>query len=142
MILLQLLLSDQSSPLRQLAATQARALVPKHWKGLPSDQKDNLRQSLLRSTVVEEDQLIRHASSRVIASIAKIDLENNEWLDIVDVLLRAASNADPRQRAVGTYVIFTCLESIGESFIHRFKDVLSVFAKTIRKIKNHISYKD
>lgn len=133
-VLLQLLLSDQPSPLRQLAATQAaRSLVPKHWKKIPIEQKDQLRQQLLQGTLQEEEQLVRHASSRVITAIAKIDLQNGEWLDVVDVLMRAASSPDRRQREVGTYLLFTSLESLGETMIHRFHEMLQIFAKTISK---------
>lgn len=133
-VLLQLLLSDQPSPLRQLAATQARSLVPKHWKKLPTEQKTQIRQRLLQGTLQEEEQLVRHASSRVITAIAKIDLENGEWLDVFDILLQAASNPNPRQREVGTYLLFTSLESIGEAMMHRFHEMLEIFNKTIRKI--------
>ena len=133
-VLLQLLLSDRPSPLRQLAATQARSLVPKHWKSLANDQKSQFRQQLLQGTLQEEEQLVRHGSSRVITSIAKIDLENGEWLDVFDILLRAASSPDPRQRSVGTYLLFTSLESIGESMKQRFCEMLEIFSKTIRTI--------
>ena len=132
-ILLQLLLSDQPSSLRQLAATQARSLVSKHWKSLPSDQKAEFRQRLLEGTLQEEEQLVRHAASRVISSIAKIDQENGEWRDYYDVLLRAANSHDARQRGVGTYLLFTSLEGMGEDVKHRFNDILQTFAKTIRK---------
>ena len=133
-VLLQLLLSDRPSPLRQLAATQAKTLVPRHWKHLSNDQKVQYRQQLLQGTLKEEEQLVRHAASRVITSIAKIDLENGEWLDVVDILLRAASSPDPRQRGVGTYLLFTSLESIGESMKERFQEMLQIFSKTIRKM--------
>ena len=132
-ILLQLLLSDQPSPLRQLAATQARSLVPKHWKKLPSEQKANFRQQLLQGTLQEEEQIVRHAASRVIVSIARIDLENGEWQDIIDILLQAANNPDPRQREVGTFLLFISLESIGDNVMPRFHEMLQIFAKTIRK---------
>ena len=133
-ILIQLIISDQASPLRQLAATQARSLVPKHWKSFPSAQRSQLRQQLLQGTLQEEEQLVRHAASRVITAIAKIDLENGEWQDVVNVLLRAANNPSVRQREVGTYLLFTSLESIGEALMHRFQDVLTTFSKTIRKL--------
>ena len=132
-VLLQLILSDQASPLRQLAATQARTLVPKHWRSFPADQKSQYRQQLLQGTLQEEEQLVRHAASRVVTAIAKIDQENGEWPDVFNVLLRAANNANARQREVGTYLLFTSLESIGETLMHRFQDLLTTFSKTIRK---------
>ena len=130
-ILLQLLLSDQSSPLRQLAATQARSLVPKHWKKLPPQEKAQYRQRLLEGTLHEEEQIVRHAAARVITAVAKIDLENQEWLDVFDQLLGAATSDDARQREVGTYLLFTSLESIGEAMLHRSHELLAVFGKTI-----------
>ena len=129
--LLQILLSNTSSALRQLAATQARSLIPKHWKTFPSPQKAQLRQCLLESTLEEQEQIVRHAASRVITAIAKIDLENQEWVDIFDQLLGAATNEHPRQREVGTYLLFTSLESIGEAMTHRNQELLAVFDKTI-----------
>ena len=132
-ILLQLILSDQASPLRQLAATQARTLVSKHWKSLPVDQKSNVRQQLLGGILHEPEQLVRHAACRVITAIAKIDLENGDWPDFFDILLRAANNPSVQQREVGTYLLFTSLEVIGEALTHRFLDVLNTFNNTIRK---------
>ena len=132
-ILLQLLLSDQPSPLRQLAATQARSLVPKHWRKLPGNEKAQFRQTLLEGTLQEEEQIVRHAASRVISAIAKIDLEDGEWQNFFDLLLRAASSNDAKQRGVGTYLIFTSLEGMGEAVTHRFHDILQIFSKTIRE---------
>ena len=87
----------------------------------------------MAGTLQEKEQIVRHAACRVITSIAKIDLENGEWLDVVDVLLQAASSPDPRQRGVGTYLLFTCLETIGETMNERFQEMLQIFSKTIRK---------
>ncbi|KAL6714314.1 hypothetical protein ACLMJK_007737 [Lecanora helva] len=134
--LLQLIFSDRSSALRQLAASQARSLVPRHWKTLPSDHKTQYRQRLLQGTLQEEEQIVRHAAGRAITSIAKIDLENGDWPDAVDVLLRAAGSPDSRQREVGTYLLFTSLESIGESWSQRFHDMLQIFSRTIRDPEN------
>ncbi len=132
-ILLQLLLSDQPSDLRQLAASQARSLVAKHWKKLPNEQKANFRQQLLQGTLQEEEQIVQHAAARVIVSIAKIDTENGEWEDFLDILLRAANNPDPRQRDVGTFLLFTSLESLGDNIMPRFHEMLQIFSKTIRE---------
>ena len=76
---------------------------------------------------------MRHATARVIVSIAKIDLENGAWEDFLDILLRAANNPDPRQRDVGTFLLFSGLESLGDNMMPRFHEMLQIFAKTIRK---------
>ncbi|KAL8964002.1 MAG: hypothetical protein Q9183_004783, partial [Haloplaca sp. 2 TL-2023] len=130
-ILLQLLVSDQNASLRKLAATQARSLVSKHWKTIPSGQKSQIRQRLLQKTLEEEDQLVRHGSCRVITAIAKVDLDNGEWPDLFDTLVQAASSPTPRHREVGTYILFTTIEAMGEGVTAKFPQLLQVFGKTI-----------
>ena len=107
--------------------------MPKHWKKLPNEQKANFRQHLLQGTLQEEEHIVQHAAARVIVSIAKIDIENGEWEDFLDILLRAANNPDPRQRDVGTFLLFTSLESLGDSMMPRFHEMLQIFSKTIRE---------
>ena len=104
---------------------------------MPAAQKSQFRQQLLHCTLQEEERLVRHAASRVITAVAEIDLENGEWQDFIDVLLRAANNSNVRQREVGTYLLFTSLESIVDALMHRFQDILTTFSKTIRNICLH-----
>lgn len=130
-ILLQLLVSDESTSLRQLAASQARSLVPKHWKALPDGQKPAIRQRLLQKTLTEEAQLVRHGAARVITAIAKIDLDNGQWPDLLDTLMQAAQSQTPRHREVGTYVLFTTIEAIGEDMTTTIPQLIELFGKTI-----------
>ncbi|KAL8690882.1 MAG: hypothetical protein Q9218_003775 [Villophora microphyllina] len=130
-VLLQLLVSDEPESLRQLAATQARSLVPKHWKSLPDGQKPQIRQHVLQKTLEEEQQLVRHASARVITAIAKIDLEDGQWPDLFDTLVQAANSQSPKHRAVGTYILFTTIEAFGEDMTAKIPQLLQIFGKTI-----------
>ncbi|KAL9009900.1 MAG: hypothetical protein Q9173_005108 [Seirophora scorigena] len=130
-ILLQLLVSDESTSLRQLAASQARSLVSKHWKSVPDGQKPTIRQHLLEKTLSEEQQLVRHGAARVITAIAKIDLNNGQWLDLFDTLVQAAGSRTPRHREVATYVLFTTIEAIGEDLTAKVPQLLELFGKTI-----------
>ena len=130
-VLLQLLLaSNEPSPLRQLAASQARSLIPKHWDKL--NGKSQIRQRVLQGTLEEEDQLIRHAASRVLTAIAKIDTANEEWPELIDLLIQAGASDDARSREVGTYILFTALESFGDGVMFKFHPMLELFSKTIR----------
>lgn len=105
--------------------------MPKHWRSLHIDQKSNFRQQLLQKTLYEDEQLLRHAFARVIAAIAKLDIEDEEWLDLFSVLLQAGNNPNPRPREVSTYLFFTFLESWGGEIMHRFGELLALFRKTI-----------
>ena len=107
--------------------------MPKHGKKLPDEQKANFRQQLLQGTLQEEEHIVQHAAARVIVSIAKIDTENGQWEDFLDILLRAANSPDPRQRDVGTFLLFTSLESLEDKMMPRFHEMLQIFSKTIRE---------
>ena len=131
-VLLHLVLSTQESSVRQLAASQARALVPKHWKSLAEVQKSQFRGQLLEGTLLEKDKLVQHATARVIVAIAKIDIEHGQWMDLPDVLLQAAHNSqDPQPRQVSTYILSVSLENLGHSLMFKFRDMLVLFGKTI-----------
>lgn len=105
--------------------------MPKHWKTITDGRKPQIRQKLLERTLYEGEKLVRHGASRVIAAIAKIDFENSEWLDLIDVLLRAGADSNARPREVATYILFSTLESAGETTMHKFKQILQLFSKTI-----------
>ena len=130
-VLLQLLVSDEATSLRQLAATQARSLVSKHWKAQPEEQKPQTRQRLLQKTLSEEQQLVRHGAARVITAIAKVDLDNEQWPDLFDILVQAARSQTPRHREVGTYVLFTTIEVLGEDMSAKIPQLLQLFSETI-----------
>ncbi|KAG8532910.1 uncharacterized protein KY384_002788 [Bacidia gigantensis] len=132
--LLELLLtSSQPSPLRQLAASQSRALISKHWRGLPANEKASYRERLLAAAVGEEDRKIRNGIARTVTSVAKLDLEDGEWAAFGEECMRAAMAGEAAQREVGTYLLFTGLEALGEELAggDRKGQLLRVFGRTI-----------
>ena len=74
---------------------------------------------------------MRHAAARVISEIAKIDVENDEWADLPELMQHAAETGSPQEREVSTYILFTILESMGDGFMHRFHELFGLFSKTI-----------
>ncbi|KAI9818800.1 MAG: hypothetical protein M1827_007620 [Pycnora praestabilis] len=131
-LLIQILTSHDSPQLRQLAAVEARSLVPKHWQSLPAGQKLHIRNQLLQATLSEQTALVRHSSARVISAIAKIDLDDGEWADLPGFLQEAAMSQTIGQREVGVYILFTLLESMGDAFVDKLSALFSLFSKTIR----------
>ena len=106
-------------------------MISKHWKTFSAEQKSEARQQLLQATLREDEQLLRHAQSRVISAIAKVDLANGEWPNLLDLLVQGANSPTPRHREVSTYIMFTTLESAGDQVMHRFQEILALFRKTI-----------
>ena len=116
--LIHILTSHQDPVLRQLASVEARKLVAKHWAAVPEDQKPSLRDSLLQSTTNEEQQLARHSKARVVAAIAKFDLEDGQWGELPGMLQQAATSNIARHREVGVYIIYTLLEASPDRVPH------------------------
>lgn len=126
------MVSHDSSELKQLAATQARPLVSKQWTKLPAEQRQQARSQLFQATLAEEASLPRHSASRLISSIAKIDLDDGEWPDLPGMLHQAATSDKASDRAVGVYVLYSILDTMGDGFADKFKDLFNLFSKTIK----------
>jgi hypothetical protein len=76
--------------------------------------------------------LTRHSAARVISAIAARDFEDGEWADLPGYLQQASTSATARHREVGTYIIWTTLESVGESFPGKISDLYKLFSSTIK----------
>ena len=130
--LLKILTSHESPQLRQLAAVEARTLVAKHWVSIPDGAKPNVRRTLLESTLAEQESLVRHSEARVIAAIAKIDLEDGEWSELPGILSAAAKHDQVTHRETGVYILFTLLEVMGDGFVSQMHDLFVLFNHTIQ----------
>ncbi|EMC99774.1 hypothetical protein BAUCODRAFT_153902 [Baudoinia panamericana UAMH 10762] len=130
--LIHIIISHSQPELRQLAAVEARKLVSKHWAAVPNEQKPQLRDSLLKSTIDEEKPLPRHSKARVIAAIAKVDLEDGEWSELPGILQQAATSQTARHREVGLYIIYTLLETMPDMFQENMGQMLALFNRTIQ----------
>ncbi|OOQ88182.1 importin subunit beta-4 [Penicillium brasilianum] len=131
-LLIQIATGHEDPNLRQLSAVEARSLVQKHWLKVAADQKPQVREQLLRATMGESSDLVRHSIARVISAVAKIDLDDGEWADLPNILLQAADGGNKDERAVAIYILFTILETLGEGFEEKFQDLFTLFNKTIR----------
>ncbi|KAL3469703.1 armadillo-type protein [Aspergillus californicus] len=131
-LLIQVATGHEDATLKQLAAVEARSHVSKHWVKVDGSQKPALREQLLRSGISEANDLVRHSVARVISAVAKVDLEDGQWADLPDFLMRAAATGNKDERAVSTYILFTILETLGEGFEEKFGDLFTLFDKTIR----------
>ncbi|CAL5869886.1 uncharacterized protein PFLUO_LOCUS4118 [Penicillium psychrofluorescens] len=130
--LIQIATGHEDPALRQLAAVEGRGLISKLWLKVAADQKPQIREQLLRSTMSESEALVRHSVARIISTIAKIDLDDGEWVDLPNILLQAGNSGNQDERAVAIYILFTILETLGEGFEEKFQDLFNLFAKTIQ----------
>ena len=132
LFLIHLVVSHDDSSLKQLAATQARPLVSKLWPKLPANQRQQARSQLFQATLQEEDSKARHSAARLVSAIAKTDLKDGEWPDLPGMLVQTATSSQASERAVGVYLLFSILETMGDGFSDKFKDLFQLFSKTIK----------
>ncbi|KAI0453020.1 importin beta-4 [Xylaria acuta] len=130
--LLHVIVSHSEATVRMLAAVQALRLVPKHWKKIDASQKPEVRNQLLQTIVNEQDGKCRHGQSRVIAAIATLDFDNNEWADLIPNVTQLATSENVVHREVGSYIIFSLLEANPTYFESHLAKLFELFTKTIR----------
>lgn len=130
--LIHIIISHHQSELRQLAAVEARKLVPKHWAKVADAQKTQLREELLKATTDEDVALARHSKARVIAAIARVDLQDGQWAELPAILQQAATSSTTRHREVGVYIIYTLLETMPDMFQENMGSMLTLFSQTIQ----------
>ncbi|KKY24397.1 putative importin beta-4 [Phaeomoniella chlamydospora] len=132
LFLIHIVVSHENAQLKQLAAVEGRSLVSKLWLKTPEAQRPQVRTQLLQSTMHEPASLVRHASSRLISAIANVDLEDAQWPELPQLLLQASTSSRVEERAVGTYILFSVLETMAEGFTEKFNDLFTLFGRTIQ----------
>jgi importin-4 len=132
LFLIQIVVSHDSSDLKQLASTQARPLVSKLWTKIPAEQRKSARTQLFQATLAEEASLPRHSAARLISAIAKVDLKDEDWQELPGALHQAATSSKASDRAVGVYVLYSILDTMGDGFADKFKDLFKLFSQTIK----------
>lgn len=132
--LIHILQSSPETQIRQLAGVEARKIINREWldsSKISSEIKSQIKGTILASTLAEQDALVRHTSSRVISSIAKIDVEENLWPELLPALYQSANSSVAVEREVAIYIIFTLLEAELEILDDSTITLLELFGNTI-----------
>ncbi|CAN6647512.1 importin subunit beta-4 [Trichomonascus vanleenenianus] len=129
--LVHLLQQHPDAQIRQLAGVEARKLVSKFWDDLDDSVKSGIRSSILTSTLAENQALVRHTSSRVISTIAMMDLDDDQWPELLPFLHNTTRSANAAEREVAIYVIYTLLEANVGTLIEAPTELLQLFSQTI-----------
>lgn len=133
LLLIEIVCTNQDAALRQQAAVQAARLTVKYWDKIPVEQKAGVRQHLVEVCMKEQHAKCRHSESRLIASIASLDLdEDNSWPDLIPSLFTLAASGDVSHREVGSYIIYAILDENPTHFMDKVRELLSLFANTIK----------
>lgn len=80
----------------------------------------------------EQNARCRHSESRLIASIANHDLDEDAWPDLIPSLFNLAGSGEVSHREVGSYIIYAILDENPTHFAEKVRELLSLFANTIK----------
>lgn len=64
--------------------------------------------------------------------MAALDLQNGEWTDLPGLLFQASTSNEVAHRDVGTYVIFTLLEVMGDGLQDKIPELFQLYDSTIK----------
>ncbi|KAG5518421.1 hypothetical protein PMAC_002815 [Pneumocystis sp. 'macacae'] len=128
---------SENPQIRQLAAIEARKLVPSFWDKLDESLKPQIKKSLLQSIVSEPVSVVRHSSARVISSIAKIDLPVEEWQDLPVFIYQASMSQNFMDREIGLYILYVLFEIMENMFINQMEQLFSLLKLTINDKESH-----
>jgi importin-4 len=124
-----ILQNSHNVAVRQLAAVEAKKLISKHWNETFAIQ---VRQSLLTSTLAEQDAKTRHASARLISAIGRVDMKDGKWPELGVFCQQASTSPRASDRAVGLFIIYSLFETEPEFFENRLEELLQLFSHTIQ----------
>lgn len=124
--------------MRQLSGVEVRKLLNRYWYGseqsLSSEIMEEIKASLLSNSLKEDNDLVRHTVARIISAIARLDLDENRWPQLLPELNRAATSDDVREREISTYVLYALLDSTDycAAAASDPKALLQLFSSTIK----------
>lgn len=75
--------------------------------------------------------MVRHSVARVISSIARIDIPENKWPQLLGFLNQACASSVAIHREVGTYCLYTLFEVIADFFMDHLGALYDLFSKSI-----------
>lgn len=74
---------------------------------------------------------MRHASARVIAAIASVEVPLGQWTELMPFLEQTCTSPNVAHREVGSYILFTVLENIVEGFESYMESLFRLFGQLI-----------
>ncbi|CAK7901748.1 importin subunit beta-4 [[Candida] anglica] len=133
--LLHILQTSNEEQVQQLAAVEARKLIISQWEKVDGSLKPQIRDAMLQTAFTQQSKRIRHAAARVVASIGEIDidLEDNQWPDLLPVLVKSVNEApDLQTKEMAVYTLYTLLETQIPSLVPHVADFLTLFASLLQ----------
>jgi hypothetical protein len=75
--------------------------------------------------------LVLHAAARVISAVARIDIPEGKWQDLLQFLYQCCNSPNAAHREVGIYCLYTLFETVSEVFLEHLGNLFELFAKSL-----------
>lgn len=133
--LLHILQTSNDQSLQHLAAVEARKLIISKWESnVDQTLKPQIREAMLQSVFSSQaPKKIRHSTARVVASIGEIDLENNQWPELLSILVEKVQSSDIQTKEMSVYTLYTLLETQIPALVPHVADFLNLFASLLNE---------
>ena len=133
--LLELVTKEQNAGIRQLAAIEVRKLVSKDdgimWEQLPLSDRESLKNQLLETTGSEQGKALRNSLCHAVSAIARIEIMNGRWGELVELLYNACTNENSIHREMGIVILFNLFEVISDRMESYHAQLFQLFGITI-----------
>ena len=74
----------------------------------------------------------RHSVTRVIAAIASIELPLQQWPELLPLISQCCTSDQVHVRELGSFVLFTVLESIVDGFSEHVQELYNLFSRLLQ----------
>ncbi|KAJ2850183.1 hypothetical protein IWW36_002091 [Coemansia brasiliensis] len=129
--LLSIAKDNEQWQVRQLAAVELRKRIPKYWEDVDESVQQQMREAILAAIVEESNDLARHGLARVISSMAKCDLPNQKWGDLIQFLYKCCQSPTTAHREIGVYVLDSLFETISDMLSAHMQHLFELFSSLI-----------
>jgi importin-4 len=120
------------------------------WISLPQDEREAIKAKLPELVIYDRrcavfyhqvcgyanqifsSNLVRHSTARVIAAIAGIEVPVGSWNQLLPFLHQTSTSTEVAHREVGSYILYTVLESIVEGFQQHLQSLFQLFEQLLQ----------
>lgn len=126
--LVQLMLLAQDDGLKQLAAVETRKLVRDTWEKTDALAKQQVRDAVITQTFAPHpSKKMNHSCARIVALMADLDLELNQWPDLLPQLVAGVQGSDAFAKEMAVYTLYAMLETNPTPLVGHLGDFLDLF---------------
>ncbi|XP_033729226.1 importin-4-like [Pecten maximus] len=131
--LCQVLGSSQVPQVRQFAAVLLRRKIQKgrHYRALPENIINNIRDNILQILVQEPEKSVRNSIAQVVAVVAKHDLPNNSWPQLLQFLGTSCKSQTVVERETGAFVLHSVASGAGEQLKPHLASLLQMLSVVV-----------